>query len=113
MPAQNHPSIPEEADMEPSSPVLPRIFETPAKQRAFLPPTFTSENITSTPPAPRATTNIPFGTPVKKAPTSVPTAAAPDVTAGLADGQDDTNNDQPALTLYGQMGWNDDYDNLF
>lgn len=86
-----------------SSPVLPRIFETPVKQRTTtLLPTFDDQAITSTPPEPRL--RLVFATPVKKAPpTSVPTAA-PELTH---------NNRNPATALYHQMGWEDDFDALF
>lgn len=106
--ARTYPTIPEEAEIEPSSPVLARIFETPVKQRAQLPPTFTDE-IGSTPPEPRPRTVL-FATPAKKALTSAPAApSAPAERTRVST----TSHTQPASTLYQQMGWDDDYyDNL-
>ncbi|KAF3764973.1 hypothetical protein M406DRAFT_258833 [Cryphonectria parasitica EP155] len=108
-PAQSHLSIPEEPDTGPSSPVLPRIFETPAKQRSTPFPTSMDENITSTPPKPRPSMDILFVTPAKRVSTSVP---AETTEATLNDTTKVTNN-HSAPTLYEQMGWNSDYDDLF
>ncbi|KAJ4394394.1 hypothetical protein N0V93_003611 [Gnomoniopsis smithogilvyi] len=90
-------------DIGPSSPVLPRIFETPIKQRiATLPSTFENQNISSTPPEPRP--EVIFATPAKKtAPVSVPTSVPQPI--------GDTSNS--TSTLYQQMGWEDDFDALF
>lgn len=94
-------------DLAPSSPVLPRIFETPVKRRATaLPPTFDDGNITSTPPAPRS--KIIFATPAKKAstpPTSAPVVAAPEPV--------EDNYNAASGNLYQQMGWEDDFGALF
>lgn len=96
--ARTHPAIPEEAEAEPSSPVLARIFKTPIKQSAQPPPTFTDQ-IGSTPPEPRPN-SVSFVTPAKMAPTSAPTESNQVRT---------TSHAQPASTLYQQMGWDDDY----
>lgn len=99
---RDHLTLPSDACIEPSSPVLPTLFQTPVKQRPHLPLTFTDQNISSTPPGPRADAVF-FATPAKKNPASAPADATPD---------NATINDQPAPTLYQQMGWDDDYDNL-
>ncbi|KUI65809.1 hypothetical protein VM1G_01867 [Cytospora mali] len=88
-----------ELDNAPSSPILPRLFETPVKQRSSNTATFTDEIFQSTPPQPRRATTL-FATPVKKAPTSAPTAADTSATGELG---------KPALSIYQQLGW-DDYD---
>lgn len=90
-------------DIDPSSPVLARIFETPAKQRpATLPSTSENQHISSTPPEPRI--NLVFATPAKKTtPTSVPAT----VPQPIGDVCNSTS------TLYQQMGWEDDFDALF
>lgn len=86
-------------DMAPSSPVLPRLFETPIKQRPSNTTIFTDDVFQSTPPEPRRATNL-FATPVKKAATSVPTTT--DIVAI-------DEPCKPALSIYQQLGW-DDYD---
>ncbi|ROW11090.1 hypothetical protein VMCG_00973 [Cytospora schulzeri] len=87
------------ADSAPSSPVLPRLFETPTKQRSSTITVITDDIFQSTPPEPRRATNL-FATPVKNAPSSAPTAAD---TAATGD------PGKPALNIYQQLGW-DDYD---
>lgn len=87
------------AENAPSSPVLPRLFETPTKQRSTNTTTFTDDTFKSTPPEPRRATNL-FATPVKKDPTSVPTAAGIATTGETG---------KPAMSIYQQLGW-DDYD---
>ncbi|CAN8098795.1 unnamed protein product [Discula destructiva] len=89
-------------DLAPSSPILPRIFETPVKRRMTnMPSTFDDENIRSTPPEPPS--KLVFVTPVKKisAPTSAPVA-------GL-----ENNYNTASRDLYQHMGWEDDFDALF
>lgn len=85
-----------EFDNAPSSPVLPRLFETPTKQRSSDITTFTDETLESTPPEPSRATNL-FATPVKKGTIFVSTA----VGAAVAG--------EPAPSIYQQLGW-DDYD---
>lgn len=85
-------------DIGPSSPTLPRLFETPIKHRSSANRAFIGETVTSTPPAPRQTATL-FATPAKKAPTSAPPAAE----------QPNEPSRKPALTIYQQLGW-DDYD---
>lgn len=87
------------ADNAPSSPVLPRLFETPTKQRSTNTTTFTDDIFKSTPPEPRRAANL-LATPVKKAPTSFPAAAGIAMTG---------ESGKPALSIYQQLGW-DDYD---
>lgn len=95
-------------DLALSSPVLPRIFETPVKRRtAALPQIFEDENISSTPPEPRS--KLIFATPAKKTLSSVPVVESPlepeppaQNSHGIASGN-----------LYQQMGWEDDFDTLF
>lgn len=99
-----------EANFEPSSPILPRIFQTPVKQRQPFPATVTDQDITSTPPESQSRPLL-FATPAKKAPTSVP-AAAPVDAAPAETSHDNNTNDQPSSLLYQQLGWDDDYDNL-
>lgn len=96
-------TVPAAGDIGPSSPVLPRIFETPVKQRTMtVPDTFDTQNISSTPPEPRP--KLVFATPAKKtAPTSVPDVVPQSI--------GDVCN--PTSTLYQQMGWEDDFDGLF
>ncbi|KAJ4417095.1 hypothetical protein N0V82_006377 [Gnomoniopsis sp. IMI 355080] len=90
-------------DTGPSSPVLARIFETPAKQRTTtLPSTFEDQNINSTPPEPRP--KLVFATPAKK---TAPTSAPAPVPQPIGDVCNSTS------TLYQQMGWEDDFDALF
>lgn len=106
-------NIPGEVDPEPSSPVLPRLFETPVKQRSRPPPIFTDQDISSTPPEPRVGA-VYFETPAKKAPRSAPATATASITAMTGDNLDNITaaNNQPAPNLYQQMGWDDDYDSL-
>lgn len=90
-------------DIGPSSPILPRIFETPIKKRTTtIPSTFENQNITSTPPEPQP--RLVFTTPAKKAvPTSIP-ATVPELAGDISNS---------TSTLYQQMGWEDDFDALF
>lgn len=108
---RDHLTLPSDAGIEPSSPVLPRIFETPIKQRPHLPPTFADQNISSTPPGPRGKAVF-FETPAKKALTSAPPGAAASTAPAEASTENTIPYDQTAPTLYQQMGWDDDYDNL-
>lgn len=102
-------TIPEADDLAPSSPVLPRLFETPVKRRAptaILRPTFDNdEGISSTPPEPRS--KLVYATPAKKGPTSAP-AAAPLEPEPESKSYHNTGGD-----LYQQMGWEDDFGALF
>ncbi|ROV91251.1 hypothetical protein VPNG_09703 [Cytospora leucostoma] len=86
-------------DIAPSSPVLPRLFETPIKQRSSDITIYTDDVFHSTPPEPRRAAVL-FATPIKKSQTSAPTAA--DRTATK-------ENEKPAPSIYQQLGW-DDYD---
>lgn len=86
-------------DNTPSSPDLPRLFETPVKQRSSDTTIFTDDVLNSTPPEPRRAMNL-FATPVKKAPTSAPTAR---------DTATKGEPGKPAQSIYQQLGW-DDYD---
>lgn len=104
-------TVPSGVGIEPSSPVLPKIFETPVKQRLHLPSTFTDQNISSTPPEPRSKAVF-FETRAKNAQTSAPACAAASTTLGEAKPHNNTTTGQPAPTLYQQMGWDDDYGNL-
>lgn len=89
-------------DTGPSSPTLPRIFETPIKKRMAFPSTFENQDISSTPPEPQP--RLVFATPAKKiVPTSIP-AAVPEPAGDVC---------YPTSTLYQQMGWEDDFDALF
>lgn len=103
-------TIPEADDLAPSSPVLPRVFETPVKRRsttAVLPSTFEDdENIGSTPPEPTAKPLV-YDTPAKKDPTSA-LVAAPLEPEPVVSSYNNTGGD-----LYQQMGWEDDFDALF
>lgn len=94
---QTHLDIPS-IDIAPSSPTIPRLFETPVKQRSSANTAYVNEIVNSTPPGPRQTANL-FVTPAKKAPTSAPPVAE----------QPDESSNRPALTIYQQLGW-DDYD---
>ncbi|KAI3396679.1 hypothetical protein diail_11787 [Diaporthe ilicicola] len=86
-------------DICPSSPILPRLFETPVKQRSSATTAFVGDEcVTSTPPDPRHTAAL-FATPAKKAPTSVPSVAE----------EPKNSSNKPALIIYQQLGW-DDYD---
>lgn len=103
----------------PSSPVLPRLFETPIKQRPVM-NTTEQEDITSTPPEPlnakimKTTKSVLFETPAKRTPATSAPALHPAVALtghtrhGVNDHSDLTAN-KPALTLDQQLGW-DDYD---
>ncbi|KAK2611166.1 hypothetical protein N8I77_004537 [Diaporthe amygdali] len=94
---QTHLNVPY-IDIPPSSPTLPRLFETPIKQRSSTALAFVDETVTSTPPEALHTATL-FATPAKKAPTS-----APPVTE-----EHNKSSSKPALTIYQQLGW-DDYD---
>lgn len=94
---QTHLDIPS-IDIAPSSPTLPRLFATPVKQKSSVRPTFVNDIVTSTPPGPRQTATL-FVTPAKKAFTSAPHVAE----------QPKEPSNEPALTIYQQLGW-DDYD---
>lgn len=96
---QCHLTVPGGDDIEPSSPVLHRLFETPIKQKLPpLPTTLMEQAITSTPPEPINKTVL-FATPAKKGPTSIPPTGG-----GMTQ-----NNTKPTLSLNQQLGW-DDYD---
>lgn len=94
---QTHLNVPY-IDIPPSSPTLPRLFETPIKQKSSTALAFVDETVTSTPPEALHTATL-FATPAKKAPTS-----APPVTE-----EHNKSSSKPALTIYQQLGW-DDYD---
>lgn len=85
-------------DAAPSSPVLPRLFATPVKQRPSSEKAFINDIVTSTPPAPRHTGAL-FATPAKKAPTSAPPMAA----------EPSEPSKKLGLSIYQELGW-DDYD---
>ncbi|KAG8165386.1 hypothetical protein KVR01_005661 [Diaporthe batatas] len=88
-------------DAAPSSPILPRLFATPVKQRPPSDTALINDTVTSTPPAPRHAATL-FATPAKKAPTSAPPVVA-----------EPTKSNEPSkitgLSIYQQLGW-DDYD---
>lgn len=100
-------TISKNADVEPSSPLLPRIFETPAK-RSIPPPPFENHDISSTPPKSRARP-VSYETPARKGPTSAPTAAGSSRAAHQEDLEIGESPKQQASSLYQQMGWDDDY----
>lgn len=85
-------------DAAPSSPILPRLFATPVKQRPPSDTAFINDIVTSTPPAPRHTATL-FATPAKKAPTSAPPMAT----------EPSEPSKKTGLSIYQQLGW-DDYD---
>lgn len=121
--ARNYLAIPGAVDITgPSSPVLPRLFETPIKQRPLV-QTTEEEDITSTPPEPlnsKAMNNrkaVVFETPAKRTfAVSAPTLAPPAVSStgqtsrGITHSRsNNTKNKSTGLTLDQQLGW-DDYD---
>lgn len=93
-------------DMAPSSPILPRISETPTKRHVTqLPPKFDGEIITSTPPEPRA--KQVFVTPAKNAPALTSVAVA-------ASNSTRINYVAASRNIFQQMGCeDDDFDALF
>lgn len=119
--ARDYLAVPGAVDMiGPSSPVLPRLFETPIKQRPVMNNT-EQEDITSTPPEPlnvkmmKATKSVLFETPAKRASaTSAPAfhpvvASAGQARHGAVNNHNSSTAIKPALTLDQQLGW-DDYD---
>lgn len=112
--SQRHLVIPEEDEPEPSSPVLPRLFETPIKQKPSS-TVFAHDPFTSTPPAPPRARPVVFATPAKKATPSISAPvipAAAEVKQEITAPNDTTDNSAPAMSLYQQMGWDDDFDAL-
>lgn len=126
---QNYLTAPSAIDVGPSSPILPRLLETPIKQRPMANAT-TEEDITSTPPELMMNKTISknnkqavlFETPAKRAPATSAPAPPPPPTFSLT-GQmsreiDDKNNEittgiKSQLSLDQQLGWDDyDFDDL-
>lgn len=117
---RNHLAIPSAVEIiEPSSPAIHRLFETPIKQRPAM-YIAEQESINSTPPeipnkVTKSKNSILFETPAKK----MPASSAPPKAASISQKNQETcpssntPTNKQCLSLDQQLGWDDyDFDDL-